>query len=454
MPRLRVARIDSRSRRLLLATGIYAVCVGVFFLLAARDRIVAHTPFNHFALLAEAWLDGRTDLGGRPPAYAQNNDFAAFDGKWFVTFPPFPAALLLPLVWLGGGADQVRDGQVFIWLAGVGPAVLFLALEKLRRTGRSTRSEATNAVLSLLLAFGTVYFFTALQGTVWFAAHVVAVGLGAFYLLFALDAERPVLAGLMVGLGFLTRTPLLFAVPLFAFEALRAAGRAGAPAGALEPPGRLLDEALLYLRNASRRRLLLSLVAFAAPVTLCIGFAFWHNAARFGDPLDFGYKHLTVAWKARMNEWGLFHYHYLARNLGVVLTGLPWWTPKEPVPFQINLHGLALWLTTPLYLWLLWPRRFGWLQLALYLTAAAVAVPGLFYQNTGWVQFGYRFSNDYAVFLFALLAVTGVRFGKLFALCALWAVAVNTFGAATFDRAEHRRFYFQDRSQKVFYQPD
>ena len=66
-----------------------------------------------------------------------------------------------------------------------------------------------------------MYFFTAEQGTVWFAAHVVAVALAAGYLLFALEAERPLLAGLMLGLGYLTRTPLLFAFPLFLLEAFR-----------------------------------------------------------------------------------------------------------------------------------------------------------------------------------------------------------------------------------------
>ena len=59
----------------------------------------------------------------------------------------------------------------------------------------------------------------------------------------------------------------------------------------------------------------------------------------------------------------------------------------------------------------------------------------LLYQNSGWLQFGYRFSNDYAVFLFAMLAIGGSRFGKLFyALRAAGASRVNTFGALTFDR--------------------
>src|SRR5690606_30209199 len=123
-------------------------------------------------------------------------------------------------------------------------------------------------------------------------------------------------------------------------------------------------------------------------------------------------------------------------------------------PFRVNAHGLALWVTTPLYLWLLWPRRRHLLWLALLVTALAVALPTLFYQNTGWVQFGQRFSNDYAVFLFALLAVGGYRFGALFRIAAVWSVAVNAFGALSFDRAAFARFYHLDPSQRVIYQPD
>lgn len=430
---------EGRRRRLLVATAIYLAVVATYFAVEPRSRILEHTPFNHFALLADSWLHHRLDLGGPPPGYAQNNDFASYGGKWFVTFPPFPAVLLLPFVWWAKNVEDVRDGQLFIWLSGVGPAVLFLVLEKLRRTGRSCRSEKADVALSLLFAFGTVYFFTALQGTVWFAAHVVSVGVAALYLLFALDAEHPVLAGLMIGVGFLTRTPLLFAVPLFLFEATRIA--------LLPSPGG-------FLQRLDKAKLARSLALFAAPVALCIALALVHNRARFGRFFEFGYEYLTVAWQARMKRWGLFNYHFLARNLGVMLTGLPFYDPGSRTPFQINQHGLALWVTTPLYLFLVWPKKVSPLAVALYVTAAAVAIPGLFYQNTGWMQFGYRFSNDFAIFLFALLAITGHRFGKLFVLAAVWSVAVNAFGAATFDHGAYRRFYLDDASQRVFYQAD
>jgi hypothetical protein len=62
-------------------------------------------------------------------------------------------------------------------------------------------------------------------------------------------------------------------------------------------------------------------------------------------------------------------------------------------------------------------------------------VPTFFYQNSGWLQFGYRFSLDYLPFLVLLLAVGGRRFGWGARTLVAIGIAVNLFGAITFDRA-------------------
>jgi hypothetical protein len=92
--------MDPRRRTLLYALGVYAVVTAVFALTSPPEIFATHTQYNHFALLAEGWLHGHLDLGGPPPDYTQHNDFALFDGRWFVSFPPFPAVLLVPVVWL------------------------------------------------------------------------------------------------------------------------------------------------------------------------------------------------------------------------------------------------------------------------------------------------------------------------------------------------------------------
>lgn len=445
---------DTNSRRRLVALGIYVACLVVFALLAS-DRLVSHTPYNHYALLADAWLHGRHDLVGGPPSYAGMNDFALFEQKWFISFPPFPAILMMPLVWLSGSPENFRDGQFIVWLAGVGPAVLFLVLEKLRRLGRSVRSEVENVRLALVFAFGSVYFFTAVQGTVWFAGHVVGVGLIALFVLFALDAERPVLAGTMLGCMFLTRTTTLLVGVFFVLEVVRIAYTRRHEA--LPADGPLLDRAIKVLRRADHAFLAGQIVRFIVPVLGAFAFASWINHARFHDaaPWAFGHEHLQIGWKTRIDRWGLFSVHFLPRNLAVVLGSLPWKpvagearVPLELIGMTLRVprwiisgHGLALWFTSPVYFWLLRPKKIDFLWGATAIAALGPLAMNLLYQNSGWFQFGYRFSNDYSVLLFVLLAVSTPRLSRAFWIAAAWSVMVNTFGAASFERPKYDAFY-------------
>jgi len=446
---------ESRKRRIVFALAIYAACVALFMIVAGPPRITQHTPFNHFAHQADAWLHGRQDLRFGEPPYAGGNDFAHFEGKVYISFPPFPAVLMMPMVALAGSPEDFQDGQFVIWLAGVAPAVLFLVLEKLRRTKRSPRSETTNVVLSALFAAGTVYFFTSVQGTVWFAAHVVAAGLLAIYALYALDAERPIAAGAALGCLFLTRPQCLLTGALFALEAVRVTARGG-----LATEGGLWDRVKATWERVDKPRFWRTILSFAAPIAAALAFGSWLNWTRYHDPSPnaFGHQYLTVVWQARMARWGLFNFHYLSKNLGCFLTILPWLPPKGAAgapALQINEHGLALWFTTPLYLWLLWPKRRGYLHAALWIAALGPLVFDLFYQNSGWRQFGYRFSNDYSILLFMLLAVGARPFKRLFELAAVWSVAWNLFGAISFDRgAPWDKYYWREGTQKILYQDD
>lgn len=439
----------SLRRRVFLGFWVYVICTIAFFGTASPNRIREHTPYNHYALLADAWLHGQLDLRGPPPPYSGNNDFAQKGDKWFISFPPFPAVWMVPWVMLGGYVENVRDGQAFMWLAGVGPAVLFLVFEKLRRQGYLRRREATNFILALLFALGTVYWFTAIQGTVWFAAHVVGVAVGALFLLCAIDAKHPILAGLLIGCAFLTRPPMVLMGLVFATEAVRVSLKNGPPIDASGPMSYLMK----MLRSLDYKALLKRWSLFAVPALAMLAVACWHNYARFGDPTQFGHEYLTVAWSARIAKWGLFSYHYLPRNLAIVLTSLPYLN-QTPALFQINAHGLALWVTTPMYLWLLWPKKWDWMYVTFAIAAIAVALPDLTYQNSGWMQFGYRFSNDFALLLFVLLALGHRRFRAGFYTVAAVAVAINFFGAISFERAGFADYYYNDGSQKVIFQPD
>ena len=425
----------------LLALVVYAAFAG--------GRLRAQSSDPHFVAQANAWLHGRLDLD-RWPAGADDMAVVervrlddgrvvtgrrlltrdvfriAGDGEidasrvrgavgavYHVPFPPFPSAVFLPLVAIAGsGANDVLATVV---LAALAPALLLAVLRRLRARGLITRAPGEDVWFAALLSFGTVFFFSAVQGRVWYTAHVVAVDLCLVYVWASIDGEHPWLAGACVGLAFLTRAPLLFMVPLFVEETWRA-GRA-------RDMGRWL--------------------AFALPIAAAGALAAWHNDARFGEASEFGYSYLRVRQQYDIERHGLFSLHYAMRNAIAAFALLPEVSASAPY-VRISGHGLALWITTPAFLLLAAspPRRS--FQFGLWITVAAVGVWTLLYQNTGWFQFGYRFSLDYTVFLVLLLAADARPLSALGRGLIAASIAINTFGALTFGR--HHEFYRADRA--------
>ncbi len=428
-----------------LPTLIFAVCAAVYVVtLGARLR--GPSDNAHFVNLANSFLHGQLSVvGNRPPG---DNDWSQYKGRWYVSFPPLPALVIAPAVALWGTA--VWDRLFWAIFAGFGPALLYVLLRQLRERGRSARTPREDLSLTALFAFGSVYYYTAVQGTVWFSAHVVACPLIALYLLCALDARRPIWAGLLLGLAFMTRPTTLLIGVVFVIEAL-AASRFTEADPELPADASAVSRALAFLRRVRVVPALQKLVLFALPLLVIGGVAMWFNAARFDNPFEFGHNYLTIRWRGRIDKWGLFNYHYLGKNLAVFLSALPWLSAMSPY-LRISRHGLALWVTTPHFLAVLWPKRVSVTTVALCVGAAAVAVLDLCYQNSGWIQFGYRFSLDYSVLLLVLLALGARRIGLGFYALLVWAIAVNAFGAITFERVE--RYYDQDPTQNVLFQPD
>ncbi len=427
----------------LVATCVYAAFAG--------PRLKGPSTDPHFLYQAEAFLQGSLELRRPPP---HRNDWASYhelelasgetlrgvytsSGRGgqlrrfrtlrgrtlliepsevrrrsrhtFVSFPSFPAVLLMPFVAVLG--TGVSDVWFTVLVAGLNVGLLFLFLELLTHRGHSLRSRRENLGLALVFAFGTVHFWCSVLGQVWFTALVVGVALHSLYLLAALDARHPWLAGLCLGLGMATRTPLAFASVFFAWQVL-------GPPAAGEPWGQRLRQ----------------LARFAAPV-VAVGLTLMAlNVARFGRPFEFGHTYLAEGSIDRIRDYGLFGLHFLPRNLAAAFVLLPSLSRSAPY-LHLSRHGMSLFLSTPPFATLLLPpRRRVPLRRALVLAAACVALPLLLYQNTGHIQYGYRFSLDLTPLLFGLSALSDRRLGRWFWALALLGVAVNAFGAITFQR--------------------
>jgi len=243
----------------------------------------------------------------------------------------------------------------------------------------------------------------------------VAVTLSIGYVWASIDARRPGWAGLFAGLGVATRPPWLV-VPLFLLEALRVSGGRD---GLRTPAG----------RHAFAHRLLL----FAIPI-VALGVALGlYNYQRFQNPFEFGHKFLAVQWQERMFRYGLFNYHFLSRNLATALVLLPRIMTHYPF-VKISQHGMSLLVTSPTLVYTVLPQRRGPLARALWVTIATTALPSLLYQNSGYVQVGYRFSLDYMVMLVVLLAIGDRPLTRRFRGLVVLSIAVNLFLAIIFGR--------------------
>lgn len=320
---------------------------------------------------------------------------------WYMSFPPVPSVLMLPSALIGGRAGN--DVIPTTLVAALILPLFLLVLRRLREAGLSTRTEREELWLVALLAFGTVLFFSSVGGRVWYTAQVCGVALALVYTWASVEAKHPVAAGIALGAAALTRTAMAFMLPLFLFELWRC-------------------------RRTEWKRPALQ---FAIPVALFAIAGFIYNAVRFHSPTEFGHTFLDVRQQLQIEQYGLAGYHYLSRNLAVALTLLPELPGRAPW-VQVSGHGLAIWVTTPALLLVLWPKQKPPIHRALWITVACVAAPSLLYMNSGWVQFGYRFSLDYMVFLVVLLAIGGRPISRiLIAAC----IAINLFGAVTFDRS-------------------
>ena len=444
---------------------LYLVFAGAY-LGASGGRLRQHSPYNHYVYLAEGWLQGRLSLAGAPP---NENDWAKVDvltlrdgrivrGSYggrggptdrfyplrgrtetlaagdivsrnvvrYVSFPPLPAVLMLPgvAVWKLNFNDVLFTA---LWAA-ANPVLLFLLLRSLSRRGLSRRSPVDDLWLTIMFAVGSVYYYCSVVGEVWFTAHVVAVTTVIGFAWAALDARRPALAGLFVGLGLATRPPGLGCMSVFfLWEAARVSGVV-----ALEEGRR---------RVRLNRAFFALLVRFCVPLGAVLAVLFVHNWARFAQPFEFGHRYLNVQWQERIQHFGLFNYHFLSRNLAAALILLPRLLAKWPF-VKISQHGMSLLLTSPPLVYTVLPAEKSRLSTPLWGTVIATALPSLLYQNSGYIQVGYRFSLDYMVFLMMILAVGNRPVTRLWKTLIVVSIPVNLFLAIVFDR--YMEFTYDD----------
>ncbi len=232
-----------------------------------------------FALQANAWLQGRLDLGQDYPWL----ELAIYEGKYYVSFPPFPSYVLLPFALFFG--TETPDGLIslFFTLAGVWTAV------RLAESRLGHRQEALFWVLFLYL--GTGYLFIAMTPAVWFFAQVLCFNLSVLAVA-AADRGRGGRSLLYWACAVGCRPIVILFLPV------------------------LLVILVLRVREKDPGLSLLSLIRkywYWALGPLVLGGSYMLlNGLRFGNVLEFGHNYLP---EFTRSPEGQFSLNYLKTNL-------------------------------------------------------------------------------------------------------------------------------------------
>jgi hypothetical protein len=430
------AQLSSRLRD---AVGLRSpTLVGISFVVLALVVYTFSNPsrfniYNHFVLQAMAYLQGSVAIP--MPRFQDVMPLPDRPGFGIIPFPPLPAVVLLPAVLIWG--EATNQGLIAVFLGAINVGLCW------RMLTRVTDDERANFVATLFFAFGTVHWYAAMLGSTWFFAHVVAITFLLLAITAALDGERleraraliaqaggrvpgrdlldplQFVAGLIFGIAALARLTMIFGAPFFVFV-----GGGG----------------------TFWRRALSAGLGALLPILALVAYNLLSTGHVFNPAYEWLYHHEYLGYMPPGYEintsLGIEDIGHIPLNLLIMLG----WPPvfdancltlisKPPAcailkPDQI---GMSILLTSPAYLLAvpvvvkMWRQR---LVAGSVLAIVGIAVVNLMHFSQGWVQFGYRFSNDFAPFAVILVGLALKRYGLRWWTLGLvgLSIAINAWG--------------------------
>ncbi len=371
-----------------------AVCVAILVFVIYFVTSKGSTPYDHYVRLVDAFFHGRLYLVDAPPWL----ELARYGDKAFVINPPAPTLFLLP--WVAIWGLSTNQAIVSMMVGGGAIGLFWVAATQLRW------SLPFKAAMAVLLAFGTNFWWSATEGSVWTFAHVSAF----FFLMAALvettGKNRPWLIGILVGLAGLSRLPTFLAFPFFAYTTARG-----------------VDDRRVVIRR---------LIVFGLALMAMGGLYLLYTYGEYGS-FTFGYERGQFIDEPWFSE-GLLDISYIPRQLNAILFYTPVFTDQFPY-FKPSFMGLGLFLTTPALLYMFRARLKERMTLAALAALLLVYIPIVTYGATGWLQFGYRFSIDFLPFM-AILVASGMRYrlDRLKIAVIILSCAINLWGTLSFHK--------------------
>lgn len=355
----------------------------IYFISAQKT----YQHLHYFVPLANSLLHGRLDVPSNPAL----NELVPYNGKNYLVYPPMPAVVLVPFVAVFGPEFNQKWASLIIAACSVG---LFYLL-----TTKFTKKTWAQVLATVLLGFGTNFYFTSLAGTSWYFAHVCAVFFSILALL-AATGKRPFWAGLMLGFSFLSRLPTIMIFPISIY---------------------------LLLEKTDRKDRLRILTNFFLALISCIIIFVLYNKLRFGSFTETGYSLIPGILDEPWFSSGVFDFSYIPRNLEAAFASFPAFSAHFPYLVPSN-YAMAIYISSPALVLLLATKLKEGKVKVLLLSILLAALPGFMHATVGFTQFGYRFSLDYIVLMVLVLIWSFERVGwKISVSLVVLSLAVNVY---------------------------
>ena len=363
------------------------------------------TPYDYFTRLATSFLSGKYFLTEKPTWLTEL--VPSDDGsKYFVVYPPMPTIISMPFQLLF--KDRFQQ-QYLAHALGAGIVILISLISwKIKKDLKLVLWSG------LLAGLGNIIWYLSSSGSSWYLGQVSAAFFMSVAISGALKKRGAFLIGIFVGAAFLSRLHTILCFPLIFY---------------------LLFDKKFWLKR------LFYLTAGIAPFVL---FNFYYNFVRFGTIFDQAYFILPRILNETMSPWfihGVLNISYIPNNLKTLFWSFP--RILKGFPFiQPSWNGLAIWITTPAFIYALRSNikekltQISWTSILLILLVVVS------HGGNGFSQFGYRFAVDFYPILLLLtikgVARTGIKWHhwlllSISILVNSWGVLwINKFGWVSF----------------------
>ena len=336
---------------------------------------------NLYAYQAEAFLQGNSAIQEKPGKLP--GETIEYEGRIYSPFPPFPAVILTPFVALFG-RDDIKMYWISFAMAVLTCYILYRILSKL---------EVDKSMIAWCLAgfaLGTGYWqvFRASEW-VWLFAQLTAVLCAVLAIHEAMHNGRGWLAGLFVGLAFLSRQLSIYMIVFIP---------------------------VLLLKNSNKPNRSANIIGFLGGVGVCILLYLGFNYYRF-ETFGSGYESLNYAafsgpgnfLGARTSQFGIFAPAYFVFNaVYMFIQGYHIeFGGTNMLGFSgMDRFGTSLLAASPFVIAAFRAKED---RLTLWSAWAGVLLPlihALFYHNNGYIQYNMqRFSMDFMPILILLVAL-------------------------------------------------